>query len=889
MLKLYELEVRLETLPRSHGHTRMLSPAPRRNRRLSHIHSFQKNEVFHLSGAFYFLHCSNDHTHHFHQPYTKNSYSALRRNFTTGQETAERMIRAALVLLVLLAACVQAPLGEEGLESGAITKQFYTAVNGNDANPGTLEQPFRTIQKCASIATPGTVCLIRAGTYRETVTPVNSGVSGSPILFRPYQNEKVLISGADVLSGWTVDSGSIYRAPVAWDLGVGNNQVFVDGKMMLEARYPNASLDLLAPWNGKFINPRGSGVTYTVDAGSVPANITGANINFLPGPEWVVETGTITTATGSTFTFTSPNGQLAADVDFDNNLYVPRPGNPYFIWGKKVLLDSAGEWFLESGQLYLRTPQSDNPTNHTIEVKRRMYAFDLTGRSHISVGSFQIFAATITTADVTKSPNEATARDITLRNIHVRYPSHFTYVAPGSSWGEGMKTTGLILFGKNHSLRNSSVAFSAGNGVTLAGSNHTVVNNIVHDVNYAVTDTSAVNTGYYGYTSSGHLVQNNTLYNTGRSSLVHRNTQGLKILNNHMYNAGLLSNDLGMTYTFTPDNESGAEGGGTEIAYNILHDNFAPSESMGIYLDNGSRNFIVHHNVVYNVRNALNLNLPSLNNKIYNNTLIGFNESVGSGAARSADCDATGTLLSNNIFSARLNLGGIFNGTVCPAGTGLPTFTNNLEQTVNPRFVDAINANFALGVGSPAINPGSAPDKGALESGVAAFKAGATITEPCVYGDPCTPKAALRYGVTAEYFRDETLTTLSSKRIEGTFDFGGYAETDIPSGSFLPNGKNYSARWTGFLRAPVTGSYTFTLRADDGARLWLNNTQRVNRWEYAEPPVNTFTVSLQAGQYYPIKLEMRQGSGGGAAILEWRYPGQPDQKIPVRYLTLNKP
>jgi hypothetical protein len=802
------------------------------------------------------------------------------------------MIRTIFLLLVVLTACVQVPLGEEGLESEAYTQRLYVTTTGNDANPGTLAQPFKTIQKCATVATPGTACLIRTGTYRETVRPANSGQSGLPILFKAYNNETVLVSGADVVRNWTPDSGSIYKSAVGWDLGAGNNQVFVDGKMMTEARYPNSGPDLLAPWNGKFVNPRGSNVTYTSDAPNVPANITGANINFLPGPEWVVETGKITAATGGSFTFTSPGGQLKEQPSFNPSLYAPRPGNPYFIWGKKVLLDSPGEWFLENGQLYLRTPQSDTPNTHTVEVKRRPYAFDLTDRSHVILDGLQIFAATITTGN----PLQATSSSSNIiQNVHVRYPSHFTFVEVTNIWGKGIPDTGIILHGRNHILRNSTVAFSAGNGVTLAGTIHRVMNNIVHDVNYAVTDTSAINTGWYGFVSSGHFIKDNTLYNAGRSIIVHRNTQALKILNNHMYNAGLLSNDLGMTYTFETD------GRNSEIAYNIVHDNFAPSESMGIYLDNASSNFVVHHNIVYNVRNAFNINLPSLNNKIYNNTFTGFNEAVGSGGPRPDTCNAAGTVLVNNIFAARLSLGNVFDGTSCPAGQGLPRLENNLEQNINPRFTDAVNANFALGSGSKAINTGrvlspytngfvgSAPDIGALESGLTPFKAGATITEPCVYGDPCTPRPTLRYGVLAEYFRDETLTTLMSKRVEGTLEFGYYNETDIPPGSFLPSGKNYSARWTAFLKAPVTGTYTFTLTADDGARLWLNGVQRVNRWEYADPPVNTFTVSLQGGQSYPLKLEMRQNSGGAAAVLEWSYPGQPKQKIPLRYLTLNKP
>lgn len=796
-----------------------------------------------------------------------------------------------VISLLCLSACVQI---QGDLEAEVFNQRLYIAPTGNDTNPGTLSQPFRTIQKCADVATPGTACLIRAGTYRETVRPANSGQSGLPILFKPYNNETVLVSGADVVTNWTASSGSIYKAPVAWDLGAGYNQVFVDGKMMVEARYPNAGVDLFAPWDGKFVNPSGSEVTYTVDARSVPANITGANINFLPGPEWVVETGTITTATSSSFTFTSPNGQLAEGVDFDSNLYVPRPGNPYFIWGKRVLLNAANEWFLENNQLYLWAPNNANPNNRTVEVKRRNYAFDLTDRSYIVVAGFQIFAATITTGDVNKNAGEATAQNITLSDIHVRYPSHFTYINDeDGGWGKGRRDTGILLYGRNHVLKNSTVAFSAGNGAIISGSNHKITNNIIHDVGYAVADGNALKAGSYDFDSTRSLIQYNTFYNTGRSTIGHSNAKALKILNNHLYNAGLLANDLGMTTTFQSD------GGGTEIAYNIVHDNFAPSESMGIYLDNGSRNFVIHHNIIYNVKSALALNLPTLNNKIYNNTLVGFRESVTSGAARLPQCDATGTRLINNIFSNGFSLGFIFDGNTCPNGTGLPTFINNLEQNANPRFTDAPAANFVLGAGSPAINTGrvlapytngyvgSAPDMGALESGVAPFIAGATITEPCVYGDSCTPQPKPQYGVVAEYFSDEDLTDSTHMRLEGSFDFGYYRDGQIPPGTFLPRSTNYSARWMSYLKAPVTGTYTFTVTTDDGSRFWLNGTQYVDQW--GASVAQTFTVNLQAGQYYDLKLEMRQGTGDAQAKLEWAYVGQPKQTIPLRYLTIYKP
>ncbi len=765
---------------------------------------------------------------------------------------------------------------------------LYVAPSGDDTNPGSLEKPFKTIQKCADGVAAGFACVVRAGTYRETVTPKNSGESGKPITFKTVPGEVALVSGADAVTGWKPDVGAIQTASVGWDLGAGNNQVFMNGKMVFEARYPNAVADdLLESRNwGRVRDPQGAKTAWTFAADGLPANLTGAKINIVPGPVWVAETGTVTASSGGSISFGAPGGQMEEVPSFDPNLYALKNGNPYFVWGKRELLDAPGEWFLENGTLSIIPPNGVNPSNALVEVKRRSFAFDLRDRSFIILKGFQVKAATITTADPAK-PNESTSSNIVLDDVHVRYPSHFTMSAPGKAWETGITDSGVLLYGRNHVLKNSTIAFSAGNGVTLNGSGHTLENNIIHDVNYAATDSSAVSTGWYGVNSSDQTIRFNTLYNTGRSVLVHRNAQGLKILNNHLYNGGLLVNDLGLTYTFQSD------GGGTEIAYNLVHDNFAPSESMGIYLDNGSKNFLVHHNIVYNLKAALNLNLPSQNNRVYNNTLLGWNEAVSSWGPNPSDWKSDGTELSNNIFTGPRNISPDGAKAVVSFGGG-----NNLEAATNPKFTSLSEFDFSLGSGSSAIDAGkvipgitdgfagAAPDIGALESGKPMFRTGANITEPCVTGDDCGPRTEQRYGLKAEYFNDETLTNLAWSRVDPNLDLGSYQATG-PSGTFLPTNDHWSARWTGYLEAPVSGAYTFKLTADDGARLWIAGQALVNRWAFTDPPIDEVTISLSAGQRVPIKLEFRQGSGGAGVRLEWAFPGQPVEVIPRRYFSVN--
>jgi hypothetical protein len=125
----------------------------------------------------------------------------------------------------------------------ASATNYYVSMYGSDTNNDglTVATPFRNIRQAAKIMLPGDTCYIRGGTYRETVTPTNSGVSGQPITYRAYDGEQVTISGADVVQGWSLDSGSTYKASMDWDLGHGNNQVFLDSESTSEARWPEPS------------------------------------------------------------------------------------------------------------------------------------------------------------------------------------------------------------------------------------------------------------------------------------------------------------------------------------------------------------------------------------------------------------------------------------------------------------------------------------------------------------------------------------------------------------------------------------------------------------------------------------------------------------------------
>ena len=149
---------------------------------------------------------------------------------------------------------------------------------------------------------------------------------------------------------------------------------------------------------------------------------------------------------------------------------------------------------------------------------------------------------------------------------------------------------------------------------------------------------------------------------------------------------------------------------------------------------------------------------------------------------------------------------------------------------------------------------------------------------------PVAPVIGNGTGLTGQYFTDPGngthLNNLTAARLDPTVNFTWNGASPAPGVS----GSNFSARWTGQVMAPLTGVITFTATADDGVRLWVNNQLLVDAFIDQGPTAYSGTISLTAGQKYPIKMEYYQGAGGAAASLAWSYPGQANVILPATQL-----
>lgn len=500
---------------------------------------------------------------------------------------------------------------------------YYVATTGNDSAAGTEEaQPFRTIQRAASVMRAGDTCLIRGGIYRETVTPAHSGSTGAPIIFEAYQNERVIISGADIVSGFTLYQPNIYKAAMPWSMGKGKDQVFMAGAVQPEARFPNTAspgLEYPVPLLGSIWPPRGDfhvpvGTTDQVTSGLLNAQTSGRWSGGLylgtHYQSYQFQAADITDSASGILTVTPFKQAKWYNIEYS---WLPEFGRG-FISGVLAALDAPGEWVRQDGVLYLQTPQGQHPDSIIIEAKARQLAFDLTGKSYITIRSLEVVSAGLTMYKAT---------NCTIDGAKFSYVNQFN--RPQSTTTPNPQPSieaGIYIGGRYNTVKNSTIAYSAGSGLWITGRDHLITNNVIHDIGYAGSS-CPIDIGPDPTVESptadrgGHVISFNTLYNSGRASIsigrdiVYHHSTGraltpplkyglptpyrkIRIVNNELYNANILTIDSGIFYT------NGTDGGGTEIAYNVIHDDLQPYiRGFGVYLDNTSWGYDVHHNVLW--------------------------------------------------------------------------------------------------------------------------------------------------------------------------------------------------------------------------------------------------------------------------------------------------
>jgi len=509
---------------------------------------------------------------------------------------------------------------------------FTVATNGNDANPGTKEQPFaslegardsvRKLKKSSGLPAGGVTIWIRGGTYplskTFTLGAEDSGNPESPVVFRSYSGEKVTLTGGRSITGFVPYKDEILKADVGPQglKGISFRQLFLDGKRQPLARYPNADP----------ANPITGGWAY-VDGELVPMykDIPGedkrtlhpkaSDLHHWSHPEeaevfiyarynWWNDIVKVQSVDESSRTIS-----LSKDCS-----YSIRPNDRYFVQNLLEELDSPGEWFLDkiNSTLYFWPPSSLEGKTLSAPALKTLVHLD-PGTSDITFRGLNLECCGGTAVEMKRTTNCLIA-GCTLRNI-------------GDKGGNAISING----GKNNGavgndiseIGRSGIVLEGGDRITLTPAGNYADNNHIHHMGIYHKQGVGVE-----LTGCGNRASHNLIHEGPRFGILFWGNNHV-IEYNHLHHLSLETADTGAMYTGGRDWISAR---GTVLRYNYIHDILGFSEengkwrtsafAWGIYLDDNTGGVDVIGNVIARCsRSCLHLH-DGRDNLIQNNIFV---------------------------------------------------------------------------------------------------------------------------------------------------------------------------------------------------------------------------------------------------------------------------
>ncbi|HEX7476550.1 MAG TPA: PDZ domain-containing protein [Polyangiales bacterium] len=244
---------------------------------------------------------------------------------------------------------------------------IYVSTSGNDSNPGTKDQPLKTIAAAQTAArahpnhgkAPLTVAVL-PGTYYVGKTIVfgaaDSGTKDAPVTFRGF-GTPTLSGGVSLSLTWSPYKNDILQANVPANVssGLSFDVLFLNGQRQVMARYPNYDpTKLTTPFQGVANDYQSRPGKWThMPTGEVYAHC-------MHTGDWGSQHYVVKNVMGGNLSLDNPlcNGRATG------------PNGSGVIENALDELDAPGEWYFDktAGVLYFYPPQGTDLSSALIEV-----------------------------------------------------------------------------------------------------------------------------------------------------------------------------------------------------------------------------------------------------------------------------------------------------------------------------------------------------------------------------------------------------------------------------------------------------------------------------------------------------------------------------------------
>ncbi|MBQ1052333.1 RICIN domain-containing protein [Micromonospora sp. C51] len=478
--------------------------------------------------------------------------------------------RALLALAVFVSAALPAVFADQAPALAAVQETLYVAPGGNDANPGTLAAPFRTLQRARDVVRTKTATMtgdiqvyLRGGSYPVSSTiefgASDSGANGHRVIYAAYPDETPVLEAGVQVTGWTQHSGNIWRAPL-------------DRANKLRALYVNGQRAYMA---AKTITSGGCHGTYTITAGQADwawesgSQCEGARYNPADFPsisrnqeDIEIETGTTwtTAIVGVRQVTTSGDGQSRIALFQQPGAAIAQGafnGNAQINGSHKVMnayefLDAPGEFYFDksSRTLYYYKAGSDNMSTASVFAPNNV--------------------TTVLRVAGTSTSNQA--RNITFSGLTVRHSDWNLFNVAGSVFKQAQQgnlgaqayargnfhvyyyrnvdlTPGIIHLQNANAIRleRNRIAHTGADGITLVNdvTNTQLIGNYTNDI-----AGTAISVGHPQHVYIGdHTSSNREKYPAQVEGL----PKNIEIRNNYIHDSSVLFNGHGAVAAYFAD------------------------------------------------------------------------------------------------------------------------------------------------------------------------------------------------------------------------------------------------------------------------------------------------------------------------------------------------
>lgn len=439
------------------------------------------------------------------------------------------------------------------------------------------------------------------------------------LIIRGANGRRVRLFGSRPVKKWVKVKNKSKSRVVVWEADVSGfkladqlDALFMDGKMMTLARYPNINPKL--PYSGGWAYVPGRWISMYHFPKEEPA---GSRSEMLVGDKdwhnWAVPTeGRIVIFPrqryGSSYVRIADLDRAGKRLKFAKNICdVPRPGDTYILSGFREELDDFGEWYhdLKGEKVYFIAPKGKDPNKSLVTIPTTGAIFKLDNAHNVSIENFELCAGRM--AVDTKGCSFISIRGCSIHDFSAHRTIEF-------AWGH------------NNELRDSDIFNVAGSAVHITGGGITkpnlVENCYIHHVAMLDHSSSAI-----FMEGQGYKIKRNLFHDLPGWAVFHTGNHH-ELTDNRVHHYMLETEDGGAFYTCNSNGGIETVTAGNWISHGIgfaKAAGYGPlsfyNNSHGLYFDSGPNHGYIYDNVIERV-SGMAFKVDGNNTQVVSNNVL---------------------------------------------------------------------------------------------------------------------------------------------------------------------------------------------------------------------------------------------------------------------------